>query len=632
MTLRPIRFRRLGVASEGNVCHSKNANGATIGTKRREILFASDPEGIRAMPSRRDLLLALAALASSLTASRLASGEAASVFYVDPLGDDNNDGRSPTTAWRTAGKISGVTLSAGCIVLFSRGNVWRERLRIRFDNITIGSYGNGALPVITGADRISKMSAEPALVARSRDGPNSGLRLWSGDLPNEPTQVFMNDIRGERVLYAADVNDDRQWHWALNKLTVCAGGSDLPTIEASTRDYAADFNDCVGLTIQDIHFARGAFDNVRADTLAESTVQRVTITDAFVTGLSASSDQHRDRVTIQDCVLSGCGGSGIIFGGRIDGWLIQRNVIKECCQLTDSVLGTLAVSAANFRWTCGIKNWGWGQAGWQGSYSIRKNTVLDCHPVAWALNPNGGHGVGIWADEVVQPAGRPSIVYNTVARCYSRGCYLEKVDHHDLDYNLIYRCATAKISGGLGIQANQYGFDVATNQPDNNAPRGCTSNRIRHNTVVGGWWQLEAVCNDQKCSLSDNLIEDNIFCPLDGKGSSVYIHGGGANDKIHGHGNVYQNNNWGIDGVDSSRVWGSVKCTTLGMFEEAARGAIIDSIPGDPLFINPALDEYRIKPNSPCRDAASNAPLTFDIVGQTVPAGSAADLGCYEVQ
>jgi hypothetical protein len=578
------------------------------------------------------MLLILATLTSRLPKTWASSvAEDLSVYHVDPLGDDNSDGHSPATALKTVSKINSLVLPAGATVLFSKGNVWRETLKPGSNHITIGSYGSGALPTITGADRITGLSAARANGIPSHESTGK-LKHWTVILETEPTQIFVNDIRGERVISTEAIARDRQWHWAFQKLTVCSIDSEPPIVEASVRDYAIDINNRVGLTVQDIHFARSAHHNILADTLNESIIQRVKISDAFMTGLSASSDTHRDAVTIQGCLIVGCGAGGISFGGRINEWLIQGNVVQACCQLTDSVIGTAKVAPTGFQWTCGIKNWGWGQAGWQGSYTIQNNRVLDCNPVAWALNPNAGHGVGIWIDEVVQPTGRPAIIRNTVARCYSRGCYLEKVDNHDLYYNLIFKCAAAKFSGCLGIQANKYGFNVVTNQPDDNAPRACTGNRVKHNTVVGGWWQLEALCNDQKCCLSNNVIEDNIFCPLPGKASSVYIHGGGANDGIHGQENVYQNNNWGADVEDTARVWGSTRCAKLEMFEAAARGGVINSIPGDPLFINPATDEYRLKSNSPCKDAASNAPLKFDILGNIAPVGPAADVGCYEVQ
>jgi hypothetical protein len=578
------------------------------------------------MPTRRNLIFVFVTGLFSLLSFRRARGDAL-VFYVSAFGDDDNDGRSPSHAWKTVEKVNNTELSIAAKVLFARGGIWRETLEPRSDYITIGSFGTGQLPIITGADLVEKLTA----ASSSLDAAGEiECRSWIGTLIAEPTQIFVDGVRGERVSSAREVENYRRWHWASKILTVGAPGSKPPIVEASVRNYAIVINGRKGLTIENIQFSRGAFHTVLANTLTDSTLQRLTIADAFVTGISAGSDIRREKIVIQDCNIIGCGGGGIGIGGRLDGWLIQRNVVRRCCQLTESVIGTEAVPATNFRWTCGIKNWGWGQAGWQGIYTIRQNMVVDCGPVSWAPNPNGGHGVGIWSDEIVNPVGRPSIVYNIVAGCYSRGCYLEKVDEHDVDYNLIYRCANLKDCGSIAIQANKYGFDLATDKTDSEAPRSCTKNRIRHNTIVGGWWQLEAVCNDRDCFLSNNLFEDNIFCPRPDKGPSIYIRGGATNDQTHGSGNLYQNNNWGSDKNNPTRVWQSVSCPTLGLFQAISRGAIIGSIVGDPLFADPFEDDYTLQIGSPCRDVALRMPLDRDIIGKSVPLGAAADIGCYE--
>ena len=80
-------------------------------------------------------------------------------YYVDAVnGDDANDGTTPETAWKTLTKASSIRqLKAGGSILLKAGCVWNgEQLFI--DNaigsadapIVIGSYGEGAKPVING--------------------------------------------------------------------------------------------------------------------------------------------------------------------------------------------------------------------------------------------------------------------------------------------------------------------------------------------------------------------------------------------------------------------------------------------------------------------------------------------------
>ena len=50
----------------------------------------------------------------------------ATTYYVDAThGNDNNDGLSPATAWRTMGKVSDFSFLPGDSILLKRGNLER---------------------------------------------------------------------------------------------------------------------------------------------------------------------------------------------------------------------------------------------------------------------------------------------------------------------------------------------------------------------------------------------------------------------------------------------------------------------------------------------------------------------------
>ena len=71
-------------------------------------------------------------------------------YYVSNSGNDNNDGRSPSTAWATLEKVNNADLKAGDGVLFQRGGLWRGLLKCK-DNITYSAYGEGNKPKIYGS-------------------------------------------------------------------------------------------------------------------------------------------------------------------------------------------------------------------------------------------------------------------------------------------------------------------------------------------------------------------------------------------------------------------------------------------------------------------------------------------------
>ncbi len=77
-------------------------------------------------------------------------------YYVDPAGNNANNGLSPQTAWRSLLKVGISAFQPGDVILFKRDGVWNEWLTppssgnatnlIKFD-----AYGTGRPPEFTGA-------------------------------------------------------------------------------------------------------------------------------------------------------------------------------------------------------------------------------------------------------------------------------------------------------------------------------------------------------------------------------------------------------------------------------------------------------------------------------------------------
>ena len=79
-------------------------------------------------------------------------------FYVSTAGNDANDGRTPSSPWKTVAKVNSSTFNPGDSILFKRGDVWIGRALLpkgvivptngTADNpITFGAYGTGSQPV-----------------------------------------------------------------------------------------------------------------------------------------------------------------------------------------------------------------------------------------------------------------------------------------------------------------------------------------------------------------------------------------------------------------------------------------------------------------------------------------------------
>lgn len=75
-------------------------------------------------------------------------------YYLSNDGDDNNDGRSPDTAWKTIDKLNESLdiIQANDGVFFRRGDLFRGSVKLK-TGVTYSAYGEGAKPVITTSIR-----------------------------------------------------------------------------------------------------------------------------------------------------------------------------------------------------------------------------------------------------------------------------------------------------------------------------------------------------------------------------------------------------------------------------------------------------------------------------------------------
>ena len=97
----------------------------------------------------------------------ISSAVYATNYYVKTSGKDNNTGRSDAQAWATIAKVNSsfTSLAPGDKILFKRGDTFYGTIRISKSGtsglpITIGAYGKGADPLITGFTTVSGWTSE----------------------------------------------------------------------------------------------------------------------------------------------------------------------------------------------------------------------------------------------------------------------------------------------------------------------------------------------------------------------------------------------------------------------------------------------------------------------------------------
>lgn len=74
------------------------------------------------------------------------------VYYVSETGDDNNDGKSPLSPWKSLEKVSCAALQVGDGVRFRRGDTFRGFLVCK-PGVTYCAYGEGEKPKFYGWDK-----------------------------------------------------------------------------------------------------------------------------------------------------------------------------------------------------------------------------------------------------------------------------------------------------------------------------------------------------------------------------------------------------------------------------------------------------------------------------------------------
>ncbi len=73
-------------------------------------------------------------------------------YYVSNDGDDNNDGKSPQTAWKTLNKVTAASVVEGDGVLFKRGDLFRGTFTA-MPGVSYGAYGEGDKPKFYSGDK-----------------------------------------------------------------------------------------------------------------------------------------------------------------------------------------------------------------------------------------------------------------------------------------------------------------------------------------------------------------------------------------------------------------------------------------------------------------------------------------------
>lgn len=235
----------------------------------------------------------------------MASIAAARTYHLDATsGNDSADGLSPRTAWRSLEKFNATLFQPGDVIRFRCGQRWTGQLRPQGSGtaenpITIGSDGEGALPLIEGEGKFRET-------------------------------VLIQDVE----------------HWTITRLAVTNRGETTAPDRSGVRIQADRRGAMHGITLRGLHVHDVNGDLRKSHEGHGILFESNSRTGAFFDGLLIEecklerTDRNgicqrglgrtrSVRVVIRSNILEDIGGDGIKLWGT-NGGLIEYNTVRNC--------------------------------------------------------------------------------------------------------------------------------------------------------------------------------------------------------------------------------------------------------------------------------------------------------------
>jgi hypothetical protein len=301
-------------------------------------------------------------------------------------------------------------------------------------------------------------------------------------------------------------------------------------------------------------------------------------------------NNNSDHITIMNCEVSYCGGSGILIAGSglCNQVLIEYNEVHHNCLFSENFY---------HRDTAGIKIWGAKKA--QDAVIQHNHSYSNGNTTGDAIR-----GVGIWIDEW---ANNSAIVrYNKTHDNAYTGIMVEHCDGQEVYYNIVYNEGWKK-AGTLGDGISIY--------------RNANYNKIFNNTIYNCLDAGISVIGDNGDDTHNNLVKNNISI---GSEQSLEARNGGEHFS-----NYYENNCFGPETTNYIE-WGAGVYKSSDIAWELSYGRKTFSINSDPKFVDAANYNFRLNSNSPCIDSGVFVGLYQDFTGKQISENTIPDIGAFE--
>ena len=299
-------------------------------------------------------------------------------YYVSSTGNDSNSGLTETSAWKSVSKVNSVfsTFQPGDLVLFKRGDTFYGTLVVSKSGIagspiTIGAYGTGNKPVITGFKTVTGWvnagnniySASLTSEAQTTMVVVNGMQYGMGRYPDAGTNLKYESHTvtpktitdtgiGDAVNWTGGEVVISKWDCVLDRCKINDHSGDIftysdlgTTVEPINGRYYFIQNDLRCLTainewyhntpagkffiygdpsVKEVKVA-GLKNNLSVGRSSYVTIDGLSFNGSIA---DAVNSEYGDNITIQNCEIQFSGNTGISIKSANS--LVSANIIKNC--------------------------------------------------------------------------------------------------------------------------------------------------------------------------------------------------------------------------------------------------------------------------------------------------------------
>jgi hypothetical protein len=516
----------------------------------------------------------------------------ATTYFVKAAGNNGNTGLSDGQAWAFAPGMAGctsvcgsTTINPGDTIQLNQGDTWRDTLTVGVAGtagnlITYTNYGSGANPAITGSDVMSGFS-------------NGGSNIWDKtSVTTQPLVVIVNNALGTLKGSRAACTSPGDWFWTANTLSVFSTVDPSGNVQAAQRNFGIDLNNKAYLSLTNLVVYGANNTNIyfrSANSLATGVQSKWGKNSDFLIRSAANSVfVNDDALASQNSIGAGYQVDSADASMTFTNCTAEHN-LGDGFHL-DGVQGaTISGGSSSFNGTASNEGNGLDLVQSSGLAANTNITILN-----FSSHDNFGNGFDSISVMLGDTGNTNTLIsggsyYNnlTGAAPASGIRFDDNTKNSTVQYALVYGNA----SGGIVVEAQAHDNAFIYNQAYKNNQGLAQTNAPGANNVFYG-----------------NV---SYFNTLDGF-ALTSDSGGGAgtveNNIFFSNGRYGFNSDGSVtDTVDYNVNFGNVTNNYNGISKPT------HDINSDPLFVDAATNNFRLKSGSPAIDAGLNLGSTFQL-------------------